>query len=54
MAKMERDTGRSYALCTSADMELMEERIEGVVEYWLGKIDAQEYVKRMDNAIRIK
>lgn len=27
MAKMERDTRKNYALCTSADMELLEERI---------------------------
>lgn len=91
MAKMERDTRKNYALCTSADMELLEERIwvedalskhdyakaeqylhvlkkkiddseisrqyvgriEGVVDYRLGKIDVQEYVGRMDKAIKI-
>lgn len=91
MARMERDIRRNYAVCTSKDMELLEERIwmedalskheyekteqylqilkqkiddskissqyieriEGVVEYRLGKIDAKEYVKRMDEAIKI-
>lgn len=91
MAKMERDTRRSYALCTGKDMELLEERIqledavakhdykeadrylrilkrkiddskisrqyverlEGVVDYRLGRIDAEEYVRKMEETIRI-
>ena len=91
MARMERDTRKSYAVCVSKDMELMEERIwledavskheyeraeiyldivkrkiedscisrqyvermEGVVSYRLGRIGAEELVKKLENAIRI-
>lgn len=91
MSRMERDTRKSYAVCISKDMELMEERIwledavskheyeraeifldivkrkiedssisrqyverlEGVVGYQLGRIGAEELVKKLDKAIKI-
>ncbi len=91
MAKMEHDTRKNYALCTSEDMELLEERIwvedalskhdyakteeylhmlkqkidaseinkqyvermEGIVDYRLGKTTVEEFVRRMDKALKI-
>lgn len=91
MARMERDTRRSYSICTSKDMELLEERIwledalskheyekaelyldilkrkindslisrqyverlEAVVGYQLGRIDAGEMVQKLEETIRL-